>query len=77
MYRYSRNLYVIRKYKYWIAIAVLSFIDLVVDGYYMQVALRSNYMNEQFQEYLDNWNEIEKNLDEITAQCLLEAYSIE
>lgn len=43
----------------------------------MQVALRSNYLNEQFQEYLDNWNEIEKNLDEITAQCLLEAYSIE
>lgn len=54
-----------------------NFIALVVAGYYMQVALCSNYMNEQFQEYLDNWNEIEKNLDEITAQCLLEAYSIE
>ena len=28
MYKYSTNLYVIRKYKYWIAIAVLSFICL-------------------------------------------------
>ncbi|ENU61237.1 hypothetical protein F980_03144 [Acinetobacter lwoffii NIPH 715] len=55
----------------------LNFIALVVDGYYMQVALHSNFMNEQFQEYLDSWNEIEKNLDETTAQCLSQAYFIQ
>lgn len=55
----------------------LNFIALVVDGYYMQVALHSNFMNEQFQEYLDSWNEIEKKLDETTAQCLSQAYFIQ
>ncbi|MGE8653469.1 MAG: hypothetical protein ACN6NV_06930 [Acinetobacter gandensis] len=55
----------------------LNFIALVVDGYYMQVALHSNFMNLQFQKYLDNWSEIEKNLDETTAQCLSQAYFIQ
>lgn len=49
----------------------LNFIALVVDGYYMQVALHSNFMNEQFQKYLDSWNKIEKKLDETTAQCFV------
>ncbi|WP_044737856.1 hypothetical protein [Acinetobacter tandoii] len=52
----------------------LSFIALVVDGYYMQVALDPNFMNDQFQKYLDSWNEIENNLDETTAQCLKHTY---
>ncbi|WP_216070870.1 hypothetical protein [Acinetobacter haemolyticus] len=54
-----------------------NFIALVIDGYYMQVALHSNFMNEQFQKYLDSWNDIEKNLDETTAQCLSQAYYVD
>jgi len=47
-----------------------NFIALVVDGYYMQVALDSNLINSQFQKYIRNWNDMEKNLDIITAQCI-------
>ncbi|MGK9156207.1 hypothetical protein KXS08_13630 [Acinetobacter radioresistens] len=54
-----------------------NFIALVVDGYYMQVALHSNFIDKQFKKYLDNWNEIKKNLDETTAQCLSEAYFVQ
>ncbi|USE84310.1 hypothetical protein [Acinetobacter tibetensis] len=55
----------------------LNFIALVADGYYMQVALDPSFMNDQFQKYLDSWNEIENNLDETTAQWLSQAYYVD
>ncbi|UIJ77512.1 hypothetical protein [Acinetobacter sp. SH20PTE14] len=73
----SRSFLQMQNGGYAIVESNLNFIALVIDGYYMQVALHSNFMNEKFQEYLDSWNEIEKNLDEITAQCLSHAHSIQ
>lgn len=58
----SRSFLQMQNGEYAIIESNQNFIALVFDGYYMQVALRSNFMNEQLQEYLDNWNKIEKTL---------------
>lgn len=39
----------------------------------LSVILHSSFMSQKFQKYLNNWNEVEENLDKITAQYLLKA----
>ncbi|ENU32027.1 hypothetical protein F991_00140 [Acinetobacter sp. CIP-A165] len=73
----SRSFLQIQNGGYAIIESNLNFIALILDGNYMQVALDTKLMNGRFQKYLDNWHQIRKNLDEITAKCLSKAYFIQ
>lgn len=46
------------------------FISIVVDGYYMLMFLKNEYMNDEFVRYIENWDSINNNLDDIKKEDL-------
>lgn len=47
------------------------FISIIIDGYYMLSTVYDISLANVFEKYIDNWNVVFKNLDEVTANTLL------
>lgn len=51
-----------------------NFYAIIVDGYYMVCLLNKSVMIDNLQNYLNNWQNIDKNLDEMTAHLLISEF---
>ena len=61
----SRSFMKLQNGGYVVMDSIGGFIGIVIDGYYMLTFIKTEFMNDNFLQYIDKWNCIDGNLDDV------------